>query len=790
MTVRTLDFDFARCYGSPSGTLRRDGDSWFFDRYLTARMLPVASRMVVLNGVNVNTQVPLVGQLGSTGVFAGAWPLVMAAPASVLYPLLSAIGGGPVYGIGFKWRYRYKNRFTGDVSGLSPSPPWPINMGKPVSTGASEYLGQTAYFRIACGIHDIPAYCDTIQLFRNFSGDESVWTLVKELDITAAQSGTGYIDFIDDVTDTDLAFHETTSGIQPNPSFSEGMIPQCVKAHPHSTGRLLLYGTLKEFPYRQGTVFVTVGSSVVTRTDTTTMFTPNKVGQRFRLVSITGTAIDDTTVYQIVEVPSDPGNGISAGAVLRVTPHIQISTQLPTQGTTYTSVSYEILDDRSPRSVFPSEPGDPTSFDLLRSFDIGFDADDALLHIFTLRGVTYGQTATSIYRLINDTFTEPVGTVAATVTLQRVAPDGTTGFSSGCLTPFGWVFVHPTRGVLLFDGNAPPQGYETIGTTSPCVPLGRQLPTEIFGPMDQFLGAESDAYVALTGASRTGFEPSLLSEAHCCYDPQSGLVHVFYVPSGDWTLCEELSFDAEVQCWRGPWRNRVATSHGTFKNSDGTELFCFGEDTGGIWIDNRQGFDLYPATVPASASSTSGVGSVFVNSGASFDSTTFKEKGSSIVLSSPTGAGTANHALETTRIVDVIDGTTLVLQHPVVQSGYTWTYRIGGVRWLAQFAWIDADEPIQPKTCERLRARIQRPASGASSSVFGVLIDGNEDLSAVTGELGVPFTVSYDTNFPAHRDVRIEVGSRLFAPVAYGTSVTGDMKATKLVADLRIDAGS
>lgn len=769
MTVRTLDFDFRRVKSGAESD-RVDGEQWIYNWHVGTSIEPVFDRLTVLNGINANT---VVAKADNAGAGPYVLPLVIVPPSASLHPMVGPLGGGHVFGNGYKWRLRYKNSITGDVSGLSPVPPWAVNLGIETTPGADTYLGQTAYFRIACASSDLPSSgaVDTIQLFRSLSGAYDVWYLVQQKYIPAA---TSYLDFIDDFTDDELSASHETAGLSPNPSFAEGgVLPPLRKVHQHASGRAWYYGMRKMAPYRTGSVSVTVGSTTITRTSTATNFTIDRVGQSFRLKANSGgTTIDDLTVYRIVAVKTD-------GSTLTVTPDIQVSTQLVTG--TYTSVTYEIVDDRDARSVYPSAPRRAGSFDLLESFAIGAGADEELLHIFAWRGVTYGQTNRALYRLFGDVSTDP----SATLSIVRVG-EGTTGFSSGCLTPFGWVYVNATRGVLLFTGDVPPLSGDAAGTVTPSVPLGSQDETQAFRPRDQFFGRDDDAYSSLTGLSTTGFDPDLLSECRVAFDPIEHFLHVFYVPTGHWSVLEEMIYDAEVRVWRGPWR-RNCTASGLLPNADGTEQFVFGTDLGQLWIDARQDFDMIGTLPAAGTSGSSGSLYVLLDNATPFNATTYADQGVPIVAT----CATATRTKEYVRIIDVIGSGIAVLEFQAIEAGKTYTYQEGAIPWLFQTAWLDAGEPIQPKVAEKLRTRFERAASGASTATIGVLKDGDETLANITGESGTPFTLTpYSTTEPSYRDVRLPTGSRLFQIVGYGTSTTGDPKITEAVFDLRVDAGN
>src|SRR6185503_16587228 len=115
-----------------------------------------------------------------------------------LMPLISAPGNGGIIGQGFKWRWRWKNSKTGDCSGLSPSPTFKYDLGVPVSAGAEDWFGQTAYLRIPTATAATNA--DSIELFRNTTNQEDIWFSLGEKLI----NGASYVDFTDGYTDEEL----------------------------------------------------------------------------------------------------------------------------------------------------------------------------------------------------------------------------------------------------------------------------------------------------------------------------------------------------------------------------------------------------------------------------------------------------------------------------------------------------------------------------------------------------------------------------------------------------------
>jgi hypothetical protein len=286
--------------------------------------------------------------------------------------------------------------------------------------------------------------------------------------------------------------------------------------------------------------------------------------------------------------------------------------------------------------------------------------------------------------------------------------------------------------------------------------------------------------------SLSGFDDAFLSEALLCYDPAEQFVHVFYVAVGSYSIREELVFNSTVGCWRGPWRRRC-TAAGTMQNPDGTELFVFGDDFGNLAIDQRQNVDMIQDGAGTELTQTGGLKFVLANStGTPFDATTYKDQGVPIVLACATATQPLRHSF----IVDVIDANTVILERNVLQASKTYTYREGGIAWLVQTAWIDANEPAQPKKAEFLRLRMQYRAAGGSTCTLGVLKNGNEDLTTMTGESGSVWTIDpSSTSKPSYDKCRLEVGSRLFAFVFYGTSVALPVEITEAVLDCSVYEG-
>lgn len=777
MTVRTTVFDYGACLGGTgvgySATSWGTASTYYSERldpYMPATMLATFGRMLLLNSVNTNAQLPFAGNKNNNLA-----PLLLPTPRSPLTPLLSGFGAGNVFGSDYFWRYRWKNSRTGDVSGLSPLPAFRWNLGVETSPGAGTYLGQTAFFRLFCSITagEAPAFADSLQLFRNVSGREDTLIQVAEkLFPTDTGAGTTFIDITDDMTDEQLSAVTETAGLNPNPSYDEGTVPPVQKAFAHGTGRVFLYGINRMGPYRTGSLNITLDEYTINRGDTTSFWTQARVGQGLRLLKTSGgTTIDDPTVYRIVQIAS-------TGDKLYVTPAIKTNSQFGS-ATTLNGVTYEIVDDRDERTLYMSEPNMPTNYDLLKTLYVGFDLDDSLYHVFTMNGVTFAQTKRHLYRLINDTTLDP----SLSVQVQLVANEGTVGFWSGAVTPLGWVFLHATLGVRVFDG-------ETIQS------LGANNSYEQFLAKTQFLGGEGDVNNQLIGFQNTGFNQSMLSQTRVIYDPQEHLIHVYYVPANAWSISEELVFDPTTMALRGPWRRR-ATAAGMLKNPGGDEVFVFGDDFGNISIDQQQALDLYTKALAGGSISGGGNGWILVDGTAPFDNSTYQEEGIPVLIDFP-GAGSALDlpitpaSVGRPHIINVVDGSTLIVEYPNVvwDTRVTSPYTMGAQRWYAVTAFFDAGEPVQPKQMDYLRLRMR---VGTSTAKIGVFLSAVTTYGTSVGESG---SLTRETINPANTDepgyakVRLFAESRVFALEMYGTATTTDPQIVVVIADIDVREGA
>ena len=425
----------------------------------------------------------------------GVSNLLLRAPVDETYPAVTAFPTpeGKIVGTGMKWRVRYKNSQTGEVSGLSPIPSVGLNLGSYVATGSVTYLGDTAYFTVY-GVATTYGV-DTIQLFRNTSSQDTTWYLIDEKSNPGAAAT---VSFEDNFGDEDI-WNNEQSGIFPNPSYYVPHPPPCARSHLHSTGRVMLYGIIPMGAYRAGTAAVTAGSNTVTGTGT--HWSRAREGQKFRFITD-----PDRVVYRIVEVFTQTSMAVT-----------------PIPPASVSTTTYEILDDRDGRNIFMLYPTSPAQHDPLDVLTVGLDRADPVKYVFAIGSVTFCLTRHHIYEFENDRSEDPTENTRYTTR----ANIGCVGLWAACATPFGIVFVSD-NGVYIFDGNGLP------------VPLGGSAPFDDFLPRTQF----------------QRMEPAVWDHVYAYYDSDHNRVGISYCPTEVLADTEQLSFDPKAG-WRGPWRRPV-----------------------------------------------------------------------------------------------------------------------------------------------------------------------------------------------------------------------------------------
>lgn len=657
----------------------------FFHPLLPADLVPSNGFLLVTNGWNLNRRLAEVTGYDDTATTA-VQLLQMRAPDVPITPALSMLGTGRVFRRGAKWRYRWYSSLTGEFSGLSPIPSFLFDVGAEAPLGSASYIGQNAYFRIATS--GMPPNADTLQLFANTSWQDDLWFLADQ----GTTVGVSYVNLVDDNTDDDLFTQEFVSLDLPSgPSWPEGLMPPVVHATRHPTGSMW-YSGVRRMGTHRGLQYLeaTPGSDLLTvRNDSTgeqRLIEPGRVGQRVRLITSSIGAVDDPTTYRIVQVTN--------GYTIRVYPEIQVSVSIPDAATTQIT-SWAIEDDRDARAIYRSETRRPWLIDLTKTLYLGEDFEDTVLQIFFFRGITYAQTRIRIYGFLNDV-TDDLSVVPQCFVASEY---GSVGFHSGCITPYGWVFVHEGRGVLLFDG-------------STCMPLGRTPdPYQEFSPATQF----------------SNFDKAQIEETRVAYDWDNHTVVVSYIPSGMSTLRESLFYVNAARAWRGPHRLRVY-SHGSLRSTRSDDTFVYGDDFGNLAQFSKQAKDLIYD--PDSTQNLTGA----VASSAtrrSFTSTVaaFNPNSDERVRGAPVWFTDPNGVLYSAHVSGVVSTSTLELDSiPVDEDGNlavlasNWTYAIGSIRWSLTTSYLDMNEPILEKTLKKIGFRFKL---GSTSETFYVAVSTN-----------------------------------------------------------------
>lgn len=626
-------------------------------------MVPAPGMLLCLNGISENTRMAAPTEEVLPGL-----PLMIEAPRAELVPMLTGpTQEGRIFGKGYKWRYRYVRSLTGEASGLSPIPSEGWDLG---SEEGADYVGETAIIGLEVGLGTFPYVQDRVELFRNTSGQESLWLKVAEAEYDGSST---QVYFTDNLSDEELSSKEDAA-LKPNPSYLDGIMPAMSKCHIHSTGRAMYYGVR-----RRGRMYSTGNSDQMT--EGSNDFSPTfyngagreLVGFRFRpLTDTTDADIDDDTNYRIVSLSS-------------------IS---PAAKSTVTVKTWEIVDDRDGRMVYQSEPGAPSQIDPTKAFSVGLDRDDDLMHIFQMGGVTFSASRRRLIRWDEDNSDAP----HFTTRFQIVAEEGQAGLDAGVVTPFGYVFVNE-RGVRVFDG-------ASVGA------LGVGSVYEDFPAAEQFIRFEMDN----------------LADVLTIYDPDHNKVHVSYVRVDGNIPERTMTFDPETGSWRGPNRRHVFSA-GTLRNASGEDVFVLGDNLGNLVIDEDAVTDVLPDISTHTISGTitavsDGNGMVITDSAATFD-----PDGDAALTGVPIVFTETDGSIQVNWIARVLSTTKLQLLNLPVRAMTTgWAYNIGAIRWRADTAYFDSGESFQPHKIERVRMRFERGT--ADSFEMQVALDGGafEDL--------------------------------------------------------------
>jgi hypothetical protein len=642
--------------------------------------------LIITNGINLNRRVDDV--LGYDGTSATALQLLqMRAVREPVAPAVGMMGAGKVFGRDFRWFIRCVNTRTGEFSGLSPAYGKLTNLGTEQPTGGTTYLGQNAYFRFAATGYD--PRTDALQLFRNASRTPGVYYLVSQKSTT----GVSYVDFVDDVVDEDLinATVYVSDAVPSGPTWAEGIMPPVCRSWQDPIGRTLYFGRIRFGRIRPKTsnayVTITQGTDLATLNSGTFVpyfVDPGRIGQRitFFMDADCTDPIADPTVYRFQKAESNTS--------FRIYPELAVSSDAAAGATV--TLYYNITDDIDERWTYMSEAGLPWLIDPRKTIAVGDDYDDGPLAWFSLAGEIFVQTKRRIYRASNYASLDPSQTVQFTI----AADEGMVGFDSGCVTPAGWAYVHERLGPRIFDGSA-------------TRPLDRR-------------GAVAGAFLA--SSQFANFEPSALESVVVGYDGEHHAVIVSYVPLGQSTLKETMTYHFEDGVWRGPNRERVSCV-GLLRSTSEGDVFVTGDDFGSLMTREAQVLDVVPslANYPIATGTVGAVesmGRIFTAS-----SVDFSADGDERLRGCPIWfKNTSTGAFYFSRIADVLSSTSLELDGPPVTDTdgsasltSAWTFGIGDIRFILETTYIgDGGEPFLPKLLREVGVRFKRGASGDSTT--------------------------------------------------------------------------
>lgn len=726
-----------------------EGSTDFYHPLLPATLFSLGGFLVALNGFNLNRS--YADTVGHDGTATTACQLLqMRAPREPIMPLLSWLGSGRVFRPGAKWRYRWYNSRTGVYSGLSPLPDTPTNIGAEVPPGGTTYLGQTAWFNIPTT--NKPAAADTIQLFANTTQEDEVWYLADE----QPTGSSSYVLVTDDNTDEELFTQLSVvtgnpSSIPAGMSWGEGIMWPVVKAWLSPSGRAVYFGirrmgNLRDFVSTAG---VTQGSDLVSISGSppyTDVFPPGRIGQRIRFYNTADVndPFQDPTVYRFLQM-NEGTNGF------KVYPELQVSAGLAAGAS---AVLYWALeDDRDDRWSWISEPGKPWLIDPLKTLAAGEDFDDGVRHWFNVGTRVFVQTKRRIYEAVNFTTEDPS---RSTLFSPKVS-EGTPGFWSGCETPFGWVYYHPTRGIRVFNG-------------------------EYSAPLDG-IGNPFQEFLAQTQFQR--FEPSMAEEVRCYYDGENHGVVVSYVPTGSGTLREALYFSCAEKVWRGPYRTRIYAS-GQLRTTANADVTTFGNDFGALFTRETQALD-YIQTMTSYAGT--GTAQTILSTRQINDGTpaVFDADGDQRARGAPVWFSDGTYSYFAT-IADIVSSTTVELDAPPVREDGTaatlqqnWTYGIGTIGWSAVTAYLDADDdPVKPVEFFKLDVRYKR---GTASETFEAAASENANgtYSGVRTSSTTATAATRDVNGNVHGELRLKREGAVIQLRLRGKARNSDPQITKAI---------
>ena len=650
----------------------------------------------------------------------GMTDLIPRAPIDEVYPLLTAVPSslGKIFGNNFKWRIRYRNSRTGETTGLSPLP----------NVGAN--LGVTVY---------------TSSTVATFLGQTAYFSFAGFAYASAgdARAGMDTFDLFRNTSDQTDVFYLVDSKANPGAgsyvAFTDNTPDEDLWNNEQADLRInptyytpLPPPCIHSFLHSTGRVFLygrynmgpkRSGTDVATMSAGDTLITTtNGFFFRGREGQLFNFVTDpDKVQYRIVEV-----TGVNTFYVTPPAPAAVSST-------------WEVIDDIDSRTIYMMEPNQPWSWDSSNAFNVGLDLSDGVQGVFAIGTRTFVLTRHHLWALLDDISEDP----KTTLRIQRVADVGACGPWAWCNTPYGVVFVDENHGVMAFSGEGLP------------TPLGSEDPMDDFKPKTQF----------------QGFDRGLLSETYCEWDPDSKRVIVAYCPTGVGAMVEQLSFDPIAGNWRGPWRRPIYRG-GKLRNSTGKDVFLLGDVTGTLMYEGDIATDLVAASSGTVASLDNPV--LITDSLGTFSGAKI---GAPILFNDAAGNYYLNWIV---RAITSSQIQLLLVPEVTIQAG--WTYQVGVIHWQAKTAFIDLNEPGQPKALRKLEVGYNRVSTGADNLIVDCVTEGcsiTESADAVTPVTGGLIKSSVDVNN----------GGTAFTLRFSGRAQYGNVQITKMLAHVTVCSG-
>lgn len=589
------------------------------------------------------------------------------APTFTLRPSVSSFGTGRVFGQRLRYAARGLDSSTGEVTGLSIFSRV-LDVGRSFKPGGLEVAGQKVTFRFEDRDTLFPANpnIDKLQVFRNTSGQEQVFYLLPDGEVTLPTSAGTYVDVVDNSSDEELETDGEVHDLRSNPKHLENHPGPLVHMHAHPSGWTWYYGVERMGTLADNVEF-TEDENLLASTDI-----PNaRVGQKIITQDFT-----ETREYRIVSIQG--GIWIFPAAL-----DTGVSDVL-------------VVDDRDGRLIWPARPGLPTDIDLEEILTIGRDREDPILFIFQLLNKTRVITRRRIWTLEEDVSESPASTYREYVS----AEEGQWGFHAGAVTPFGYVFVNE-RGPRIFDG----EHVSPLGDDSP---LARSMVKGLFDLI----------------------EPSQRPHTLVVYDPENHRVLVSYVPLGGVTHEECLVYDPYFAVWRGPWNRRVFSAGRMLDRSGadrlvlGDDLANLHQEENQAYdvVKDTSG----TLTLTGTVTSVTVNGTRLVVTGADFRGTEDLQQleGCPIILND----GTDDYRNYVERVED--DETIYLLHRGSTDVAAGWTFKIGAIFWQITTGYLDGGEPVQVKKAGLLRIRYDSPDVALQTMSVLFSTDGSTSFSA------------------------------------------------------------